>query len=87
MHHSIMLADDTSFFLCIVTQNILEIANQEIKNEWSSVNKLSLNAGKTKHIFFHKQKYKENVSLHLLDLTINNICQKKVDKLKFWMSF
>ena len=51
------------------------------------MNKLSLNAGKTKHIFSHKQKYKENVSLHLLDLTINNICQKKVDKLKFWMSF
>ena len=77
MLHSIMFADDTSVFLCIVTQNILEIANKEVINEWSSMNKLSLNAGKTKHIFFHKQKYKENVPLHSLDLKINNICQKK----------
>ena len=61
----------------------MEIANKEIKKylEWCSMNKLSLNADKTKYIYFHKKRDKDNIPLCLSDLKINNICLIQVNNI------
>ena len=46
-----------------------------------SMNELSLNAEKTKYIFFQKQRDKENNSRCLPDLKFNDVCLKTVNKL------
>ena len=53
-----MFADDTNLFYSNKDINTLfKIANEEQNeiNEWFKVNKLSINAGKTKYIFFYEQ--------------------------------
>ena len=62
-----MLADDTNLSYSnedINTLKILKIANEELNeiNEWFSANKLSINAGKTKCIFFHEQQDSKKIS-------------------------
>ena len=49
--------------------------NKELTNinEWFLANKLSLNVEKTKFSFFHKRSKKDNILLHLPNLTINNL--------------
>ena len=54
----IMFADDTNLFYSNKDINTLfKIANDELNeiNEWLRANKVSINAGKTKYILFHKQ--------------------------------
>ena len=54
----IMFADDTNLFYSNKDINTLfKIANEELNeiNEWLRANKVSINAGKTKYILFHKQ--------------------------------
>ena len=51
----IMFADDTNLFYSNKDiNNLFKIANEELNeiNEWFRANKLSINAGKTKYIFF-----------------------------------
>ena len=47
--------------------------NNELKNiqSWFNSNKLSLNASKTKYIFFHSQAHSDNIPLKLPKLEIN----------------
>ena len=55
-----MFANDTNLFYSNKDINTLfKIANDELNeiNEWFRANKLSINAGKTKYMFFHKQHY------------------------------
>ena len=76
-----MFADDASIFSSYSNiKDLLEIAKKEIKNvfPWCSMNKLSLNADKTKYISFHKQRDEDNIPFHLADLKINKICLKRV---------
>ena len=42
-------------------------------NEWFMANKLSLNSGKTKYIFFHKQGARDSIPLRLPTITFNSI--------------
>ena len=66
-------------------KDLLEIANKEISHafEWCCfVNKLPLNADKTKYIHFHKRREKDNIPLRLSDLRINKISLKQISKLK-----
>ena len=82
----IMFADDTNLFY---TNNniktLFEIANLELQNvnEWFIANKLSLNAEKTKYLFFHKQRVIENIPLKLPNLTFNGVEIKRESSIKF----
>ena len=53
-----MFADDTNLFYSNKDINtFFKVANEELNenNEWFRANKLFINAGKTKYIFFLKQ--------------------------------
>ena len=52
-------------------------------NEWFSVNKLSLNVGKTKFSLFHKSGKKYSIPSHLPTLKINNHDIERVNTIKF----
>ena len=68
-------------------KDLLEIANKEINHIFECcyfMNKLFLNADKTKYMFFHKQRDKENISLRLKDLRINKINLRQISQLKFF---
>ena len=59
-----MFADDTNLFYSNKDINTLfNIANEELNeiNEWFKANKFSINAGKTKYIFFHKQQNSKKI--------------------------
>lgn len=73
----IIYADDTTLYTKISKTNTEERINQELEqiNIWLRVNKLSLNAKKTKFMIFHKQKKKFKVpslSLNQIPLTRND---------------
>ena len=54
-----MFADDTNLFYSNKDINALfKVANEELNeiNEWFKANKLSINAGKTKYIYFTNSK-------------------------------
>ena len=53
--HSILYADDTTLINPICTQDSSEMINNELSKvcDWLAVNKLSLNAKKTKYMTFH----------------------------------
>ena len=63
---------------------MFEIVNKELVNIniWFQANKLSLNARKTKYVFFHKQRKKKNLPLDLPILKINEI-EIREQSLKF----
>ena len=71
----IMFADDTNLFF--THKNIKELF-QTVTSEldkvfqWFNANKLSLNKDKTKYIFFHKAREKDNIPLKLPALFIND---------------
>ena len=81
----IMFADDTNLFYS--NKNIIslfEVVNKELVNiVWFQANKLSLNANKTKYVFFHKPRKKKNIPLNLPILKINQIEIKREQALKF----
>ena len=89
-----MFADDNNLFYSnkdINTQIIMleiiifKIANEELHeiNEWFRANKLSINAGKTKYIFFHKQQDSKKVPQKLPMLILNNTTLERVSSIKF----
>ena len=63
---------------------VFKIANEELNeiNEWFRANKLSINAGKTKYIFFHKQDSKK-IPQKLPMLILNNNTLERVNCIKF----
>ena len=62
-----------------------ETVNKELHyvNEWFTANKLSLNAGKTKYLFFHKQSARDSIPLRLPTVTFNSIERKREFFIKF----
>ena len=82
----IMFADATDLFYSNKDINTLfKIANEELNeiNEWFRANKLSINAGKTKYIFFHKQQDGKKVPQKLPMLVLNNTTLERVNSIKF----
>ena len=82
----IMFAGDTNLFYS--NKNIatlFEFVTRELKyiNIWFQANKLSLNASKTKYVFFHKAKQKKDLPSNLPVLKINDTVIKKEQSLKF----
>ena len=65
---------------CLFSDVNKELANI---NEWFVANKLSLNVEKTKYSFFHKPSKKDDISLQLPNLTINNRKIKREESIKF----
>ena len=82
----IMFADDTNFFYTNKNIKVLfETVSKELRyvNEWFLANKLSLNAGKTKYLFFHKPSACDSIPLRLPTITFNNIEIKRESSVKF----
>ena len=91
----ILFADDTSlisslcnFFITIPQSNAdFEAINKAINDElfklteWLQINKLSLNAGKTKYMLFQKRKSKQKYDW--LKLELNGTKISKVDTFNF----
>ena len=81
-----MFADDTNFFYTNKNIKVLfETVNKELRyvNEWFLANKLSLNAGKTKYLFFNKPSTCDSIPLRLPTITFNNIEIKHESSVKF----
>ena len=90
--HFTIYADDTTLLepICTFAQptaDNIDVLTREINLElegivqWLSLNKLSLNAKKTKMMLFHfKQKNKANI---VPKLTINNVIIERVNEFKF----
>ena len=81
-----MLADDTNLFYSREGVNTLfKIANEELNeiNEWFRTNKLSINAGKTIYIFFHKQQERIKIPQKLPMLIFNNATLERANPIKF----
>ena len=82
----IMFAGHTNFFFEHSNINTLfkTVNGELIKiNEWFSANKLSLNAGKTKFLLFHKSGKKYSIPSHLPTLNISNHDIERVNTIKF----
>ena len=63
-----MFADDTNFFYTNKNLKVLfGTVNKELHyvNDCFIANKLSLNTGKTKYLFFHKQRAHDSIRLKL----------------------
>ena len=70
-----MFADDTNLFYTYKNiECLFSDVNRKLTNinERFVANKLSLNVEKTKYSFFHKTSKKDNISLQLPNLIINN---------------
>ena len=73
-----MFADDNiNTLFKTVNDDLIKI------NEWLSVNKLSLNVGKTKFSLFHKPGKKYSIPSYLPTLKINNHDIERVNATKF----
>ena len=81
-----MYADDISLFLTYKSISYLsETANLQLEriNQWFISNKLSLNASKTKHSFFHKPSKRDDIPILLPKLNINDSEIERSECLKF----
>ena len=82
-----MFADGTNlFFTHKDIRYLFQIVNQELENinQWFVSNKLSLSIKKTKFSFFHEPSQKENISLLLPKLIIDNYEIQRTESIKFW---
>ena len=82
-----MFADDTNlFFTHKNIRYLFQIVNQKLENiiPWFIWNKLALNIRKTKYSFFHKSSQKQNISLPLPELIINNYEIRRTESIKFF---
>ena len=81
-----MFADDTNLFNSHKNiKSLFETVNKELTkiSIWFQTNKLSLNANKTKYIFFHKRRDSDDIPLKLPVLKIDEIEIKREQSLKF----
>ena len=64
---------------------MFETVNKELHyvDEWFIANELSLNAVKTKYLFFHKQSARDSIPLRLPTVTFNSIEIKRESFTKF----
>ena len=83
----IMSADDTNLFFTLKDiRYLFQIVNEELENinQWFASNKLSLNIKETKYSFFQKPSQKENISLLLPKLKINNYEIQRTESIRFF---
>ena len=83
---AILFADDTNIFYSHNNaKELFRTMNAELNhlNDWFCANKLSLNTNKTKYVLFHEGKSKDNLSLALPDLFIDDVKIKRKNSLKF----
>ena len=81
-----LFADDTNLFFSHKDIKVMfETVNSELSkiHEWFKANKLSLNTGKTKYMFFHKLNVTDNIPLKLPNLVLNNNKIKREYSMKF----
>ena len=81
-----MFADDTdSFHTNKHIKVLFETVNKELRyvNEWFIANKLSLNAGKTKYLFFDEQSARDSIPVTLPTTTFDSIEIKREFFIKF----
>ena len=84
--NSIIFADDTSLFFSNKNLNqLLEFVNSELIkiHKWFQINKLSLNAKKTKYVIFHKQKMNQALIGNLPKLSINKTAIERESSVNF----
>ena len=82
----IMFADDTNlFFNHKDIKHLFTVVNNELINikDWFTANKLSLNVEKRKYSFLHKPSKKDDISLCLPKLIINNYEIQREESIKF----
>ena len=82
----ILFTDDTNLFFSHKNIKIMfETVNKELNriHKWFKANKLSLNSGKTKYMFFHKLKITDNIPLKLPELILDNKNIKREYSMKF----
>ena len=81
----VIFADDTSlFFKQKDIEYLFTVVNNMLVNikDWFSANKLSSNVGKTKYSFFHKPSKKDDITLCLPKLIINNYEVQRKESIK-----
>ena len=66
------------------TKHLFTVINNELVNikDWLTANKRSLNMEKTKYSFFHKPSKKDDISLRLPKLIINNHEMQRGESIK-----
>ena len=82
-----MFTDDSILFYTNKKIKVLsETDNKELHILMSGykANKLSLNAAKTKHLFFHKQSARDSIPLRLPTITFNSVEIKRESFTKFF---
>ena len=75
MFETIIFVDDANLFFSHKSiKELYHTANLKLNKvlRWFNANKLSLNKDKTKYTFFHKALEKENISLKVSSLFIND---------------
>ena len=78
--NSILFADDTNFFCSGINLNeIVTTVENEMKQvkKWFDVNKLSLNASKTKYMIFANREISNEVKLRIEDTEIERVLEMK----------
>ena len=83
--HSPFIAISNLFYSNKDINTLFKIANEELNeiDEWFRANKLSINARKTKYIFFHKKHDSKKTPQKLLMLVLNNTTLERVNSIKF----
>ena len=84
--YPVMFAYDTNLFYSNKDINTLfKIAYEESSiNEWFRANKLSINAGKTKYQFYHKQPDSKIIQQKLPILVLRSTTLERVNSTKFF---
>ena len=82
----VLFADDTNIYLSSKNiQNLFANCNNELSklSDWFKSNKLSLNASKTKYLFFHPLRKRDDIPLQLPTLSIENLEIKRTNSFRF----
>ena len=81
-----MFADDTNlFFLNFNIPALFATVNSELSkiSQWLIANKFSLYVTKAKYTFFHKTSTRDDISIKLPRLQINNYNIERIPSIKF----
>ena len=84
--YPIIFAGDTNLFYSHQDiKELFRVVNSELERvyDWFNANKLSLNEGKTKYIFFHRHRNRDDISLKLPPLFVNKEEINRVSSIKF----
>ena len=82
-----MFANDTNLFYSHQdVKKLFWVVNSELEkvSDWFNANILPLNEGKTKSIFFHRHRNRDDIPLKLPSLFVNKKEIKRVSSVKFF---